>query len=65
MTFRRDRSPNVDVGVKQDLLHMLLRSYNPVWLKLGLEVRERKMNENSFFFLKKKASGHLLYELLN
>ena len=31
----------MDVGVKQDLLHMLLRSYNPVWLKLGLEVRER------------------------
>ena len=56
----------MDVGVKQDLLHMLLRSYNPVWLKLGLEVRERKMNENRvFFFSKKKASGHLLYKLLN
>ena len=36
--FRPDRSPHADVGVKQDLLHMLLLSYNPVWLKLGLEV---------------------------
>ena len=36
--FRRDVCPHADVGVKQDLLHMLLLSYNPVWLKLGLEV---------------------------
>lgn len=53
----------MDVGVKQDLLHMLLRSYNPVWLKLGLEVRERR-DETSLFF-SSKVLGHLLYELLN
>ncbi len=39
LLFRRDRCPQADVGVKHDLMHMLLLSYNPVWLKLGLEVR--------------------------
>ena len=31
-------APHVDVGVRQDILHLLLLSYNPVWLQLGLEV---------------------------
>ena len=41
----------MDVGVKQDLLHMLLRSYNPVWLKLGLEVRERQAKHQDSYEL--------------
>lgn len=39
LVFHWDCSPHADIGVKQNLLHMLLLSYNPVWLKLGLEVR--------------------------
>lgn len=36
--FHPDRCLHADVGMKQDLLHMLLLSYNHIWLKLGLEV---------------------------
>ena len=36
--FHRDRCLHADVGMKQDLLHLLLLSYNHTWLKLGLEV---------------------------
>ena len=36
--FHPDRCLHADVGMKQDLLHMLLLSYNHTWLKLGLEV---------------------------
>ena len=40
LAFRSDCSPHADIGVKQNLLHMLVLSYNPAWLKLGLEVRK-------------------------
>jgi len=37
LMFHPDRCLHADVGMKQDLLHMLLLSYNHTWLKLGLE----------------------------
>ncbi|XP_041346699.1 abnormal spindle-like microcephaly-associated protein homolog, partial [Gigantopelta aegis] len=36
LAIRCDRSPHSDVGAREALLQMLL-SYNPIWLKLGLE----------------------------
>ncbi|GFU52555.1 abnormal spindle-like microcephaly-associated protein homolog [Nephila pilipes] len=33
---RKDRALHADLGIKQDLLQMLL-SYNPLWLRIGLE----------------------------
>ena len=38
LLFRRDLSPVADVGLRQDLLDMLLLNYSPVWLRIGLEV---------------------------
>ena len=45
LAIRCDRSPHSDVGAREALLQMLL-SYNPIWLKLGLEVSPlERMNE--------------------
>ena len=38
LRFRGDCNPHVDLGVKQDLLDLLLLTYDPLWLKIGLEV---------------------------
>ena len=38
LLFRRDLSPAADVGLRQDLLDMLLLNYSHVWLRIGLEV---------------------------
>ncbi|XP_055950356.1 abnormal spindle-like microcephaly-associated protein homolog isoform X2 [Argiope bruennichi] len=34
--IRKDRALHADLGIKKDLLEMLL-SYNPLWLRIGLE----------------------------
>merc|ERR1712209_335978 len=36
LVIRKDRNFNRDVGMKQKLLQLLL-SYNPLWLRIGLE----------------------------
>ncbi|GIX68686.1 abnormal spindle-like microcephaly-associated protein homolog [Caerostris extrusa] len=36
LMIRKDRALHADLGIKQDLLQMLL-SYNPLWLRIGLE----------------------------
>ena len=36
LVIRKDRNFNKDVGMKQKLLQLLL-SYNPLWLRIGLE----------------------------
>lgn len=38
LLFRHDLSPVADVGLRQDLLDMLLLNYSHVWLRIGLEV---------------------------
>lgn len=38
LMFRRDLSPVADVGLRQDLLDMLLLNYSHNWLRIGLEV---------------------------
>ena len=38
LMFRRDLSPAADVGMRQDLLDMLLLNYSHIWLRIGLEV---------------------------
>ena len=38
--MHRDKRPHCDVGAREKLLEMLM-SYNPVWLRLGLEVSGR------------------------
>ena len=38
LLFRRDLSPAADVGLRQDMLDMLLLNYSHVWLRIGLEV---------------------------
>lgn len=37
LAIRRDHSPHTDVGAREELLKLLM-CYNPIWLKLGLEV---------------------------
>ena len=39
IVVHKDRRPHSDIGARQKLLDILL-SYNPVWLRLGLEVRD-------------------------
>lgn len=39
LMFHPDCKPDVDLGMKQELLHMIIRTYNSLWLKIGLEVR--------------------------
>ena len=41
LSIRPEYSPHSDVGKRESLLQLFL-NYNPVWLKLGLEVRERE-----------------------
>ncbi|KAG8199559.1 hypothetical protein JTE90_009400 [Oedothorax gibbosus] len=36
LSIRKDRAIHADLGIKKDLLEMLL-SYNPLWLRIGLE----------------------------
>ena len=38
LLFMVDRDPCVDVGMRQDLLDMIIETYHPLWLKVGLEV---------------------------
>ena len=38
IVVRLDRKIHADVGIKQRILDLLL-SYNPLWLRIGLEVR--------------------------
>ena len=38
--IHKDKRPHSDIGARQKLLE-LLQSYNPVWLRLGLEVRDK------------------------
>ena len=38
--MHRDKRPHCDVGARELLLEMLM-SYNPAWLRLGLEVSGR------------------------
>lgn len=40
LRFHADCCPHVDLGMKHDILNMILQSYNPLWLKIGLEVGE-------------------------
>ena len=37
LVVREDRKIHADLGIKQKLLDMIL-SYNPLWLRVGLEV---------------------------
>ena len=37
LAVREDRKLHADLGIKQKLLDMIL-SYNPLWLRIGLEV---------------------------
>ena len=38
LRFRADCSPHVDLGMRQDFLHLMLHTYTPLWLKIALEV---------------------------
>jgi len=36
LAIRKDKKINKDVGMKQKILYLIL-SYNPLWLRVGLE----------------------------
>lgn len=43
LVVRKDRPIHADIGLKQNILNWIL-SYNPLWLRIGLEVRFLQLN---------------------
>ena len=44
LLFLLDRDPLVDVGMRMDLMNMLVDTYHPLWLTIALEVNFVSVN---------------------